>query len=104
MIAEPPPFYVRFLRSVFSPERRLKHRTVLAESVTVPQSPVRLLPKPETRLLEQPATALKALPSSGLVKPDVLALPDRDQLRSVVPDFDHLEYGTDSMSLGGCDA
>lgn len=54
---------------------------------------MRLLPKPETKLLEQPATALKALPLPDLVWPDVLALPDRDHLRTVVPDLDHLQYG-----------
>lgn len=54
---------------------------------------MRLLPKPETKRLEQPTTALKALPRPDFVKPDVLALPDRDHLRTVVPDLDHLQYG-----------
>lgn len=88
MIAGPPPFYARFLKSVFSPEAPTHQRANPS-----PEPPMRLLPKPETKLLEQPATALKALPLPDLVWPDVLALPDRDHLRTVVPDLDHLQYG-----------
>lgn len=91
MIADVPPFYVRFLKSVFSPER--SNNMIASVAVALPQSPLRLLPKPETRLLEKPNTALKALPPPELEKTDVLALPDRDHLRSIVPDLDHIQYG-----------
>jgi len=93
MIAGPPPFYARFLRSVFSPERNVKREDRPDDEVAIARQSVRLLAKPERKLLEQAATALKALPPPDQMKPDVLTLPDRDHLRSVVPDLDHLQYG-----------
>jgi hypothetical protein len=54
---------------------------------------VKLLPKPDVKRLEQPATALRALPLFEEGHADVLSLPDRDHLRTVVPDYDHMDYG-----------
>lgn len=38
-------------------------------------------------------TALSPLPPPTLPAMDILAMPDRDHLRTVEPDHDHLEYG-----------
>lgn len=104
MIADPPPFYARFLKSLFAPEARATFQSAKDDATEPSQPPVRLLRKPEVKLLEQPATALKALPPPESAKPDILALPDRDHLRSVEPDMDHLQYGGRSMREGGHDA
>ncbi len=93
MIADPPPFYARILKSLFAPEVRPSRQTGQEAEVVSSQVPVRLLPKPDTKLLEQPVTALKALPAPDPSKADILALPDRDHLRSIEPDYDHLQFG-----------
>lgn len=90
MIADVPPFYVRFLRSLLARKRR----ECATGAVRQPAEPVavKLLPKLDVKRLEQPITALRALPPPDEGCADALSLPDRDHTRTVVPDYDHLDY------------
>ncbi|MBX9862413.1 MAG: hypothetical protein K2Y42_06630 [Hyphomicrobium sp.] len=92
MIADVPPFYVRFFKSVFLPVPLRNHQSPEAIVGASPPEPVRLLPKPEPKRLQQAATALKALSLPEQPKPDVLSLAGCDYLRTVVPDYDHVVY------------
>jgi hypothetical protein len=91
MIADVPPFYVQFLKSLLA--RKRHERATGAIRQTAAPVAVKLLPKPDVIRLEQPATALRALPLPEEGHADVLSLPDRDHLRTVVPDYDHMDYG-----------
>ena len=91
MIADVPPFYVKFVRSLLERRRMARLQTAMPQTVEAVSG--KLVPKPDMKRLPEPATALKALPVPERAVQDVLSLPDRDCLRRVVPDFDHLEYG-----------
>lgn len=93
MIADVPPFYVQFLKSIFSQKSNVQS----AEPRQQAPVAVRLLPKPEVKKLEQPVTALTALPApvkaeAAMERVDILSLPNRDGLRRVVRDPDYIEY------------
>ena len=86
MIADVPPLYVKFVRSLLQRRRMARLQTAMPKTVEA-------VSVPDVKRLPEPATALKALPVPERSVQDVLSLPDRDCLRRVVPDFDHLEYG-----------
>lgn len=95
MIAEPPSALSMFIRRML--EKRAANRIDVERSGTVDGG--RLLVEPERRAL--PAPKDKPEGSTALVSPsvppalppvDITALPDRDHLRTVVLDFDHIQY------------
>ncbi|HEX2842102.1 hypothetical protein [Hyphomicrobium sp.] len=91
MIADVPPFYVRFLKSVFSGESSGKHQLDQRDAVAKEATPGRLLPVVEPKRLQESTTALLALPAPQSLEPDALSLPNRDHLRRVVADADHVQ-------------
>ena len=94
MIAGPPSALALFLQRLR--ERREENRRRLnppAGAVDggklVAEPAPRALPPPSNR--PQAGSALTAPPSPP--PNDILSIPDRDHLRTVVPDYDHLDYG-----------
>jgi hypothetical protein len=96
MIANVPPFYVRFLKSVFSPEEPRKQATTKAPNIE--PEPIALVPVREPKRIEDATTSLKALPAPQQPQQDILSLPNRDHLRRVVRDEDQvLREGRDGV-------
>lgn len=94
MIAEPPSALALFFRRIM--DARAARRTERARRGPVDggklavEAERRALPAP----MEPPAqTALSPPPRPPLPPMDMLEMPDRDHLRRVVPDYEHLEYG-----------
>lgn len=92
MIAGPPSALQMFIRRLLDARENRKWKEAEAARY-MPVDGGRLDAETERRALPPPCaewqTAL-APPSSPPV--DILSLPDRDKARTVVPDYDHIEY------------
>ncbi len=89
MIAGPSsPLVLLFRRLARAHAARANARAPLEGGALVADD-IRALPAPKDPL--EAASALTPLPA-GDPPMDILALPDRDHLRRVVPDYEHLEY------------
>jgi len=94
MIAEPPSALALFFRRLMDARearKRPHHSGTVDGGKLVAEVEQRALPAPKQRPLQ--ATALSPSPRPVLPPGDILAMPDRDDLRVVVPDYDHLQYG-----------
>lgn len=98
MIAEPPSALSLFIRRLV--EARETRRRREAHAARAPVDGGRLDAVLEPRALPPPSvrphrgTALVPPPSPPTLPPvDILSLPDRDHHRTVVPDYDHIDYG-----------
>lgn len=91
MIAGTPPAIVMYLRKLKQAReaRRMARAPMDGGALSVEETQLLLPPSGNFREGE---TALSGLPPPQLPPSDILALPDRDHLRHVVPDFEHLEY------------
>lgn len=99
MIAEPPSALSLFFRRLLDArESRKRKEAESAQPLAMDGGRLeavterRALPPPRAR--SDGGSALAPPPSPPMLPSmDILALPDRDKDRTVVPDFDHIEYG-----------
>lgn len=91
MIAGTPPAIVMFFRRMKEERKaRQRKREPLEGGALVDEKQTLRLPPPEAH--PDSSTALTQVPPPLPPRTDILALPDRDHLRTVVPDYDQLDY------------
>ena len=92
MIAAPPPAIVTFVRRMMEARQGMKRKREPREggALVDEKEP---LPLPPPAAHPGLSTALKPVSPPLPPQKDILSLPDRDHLRAVVRDFDHLEFG-----------